>query len=73
MTCEHEWEDSRPTYSDSTLGPPPDNDIVPCKKCGAPLQLARRPGMWKGTIHPGIPGFGPPFYYMGRQSEPDEQ
>jgi hypothetical protein len=63
--CQHEWVDDRPTYSPGTL-PPSDNNIVQCTKCGAPLQLARRDGMWLGTRTPGVPGFGPPFYYMGK-------
>jgi hypothetical protein len=64
--CKHEWDDERPTFSDR-IAPPPDNNIVVCKKCGAPLQLARRTGMWKGTETPGIMGAGPPWHYLGKK------
>jgi hypothetical protein len=79
--CKHDWKDTRPTRSDATLGPPPDNDIIPCTKCGTPLLLPRRTGLWRGTVNGytgDLPLIGPPWHYCGTPNEqlredPDEE
>lgn len=60
--CEHAWDDTRPTVVDNLHA---DSDIIPCKKCGAPLRLPPRRGLWRGTPDPQTGIWGPPFRYLG--------
>jgi hypothetical protein len=58
--CDHRWDDRRAVSSDQDR-PPMDSDFVECKLCGAPLQLARRRGIWYNPTNVHEPG--PPWVY----------